>query len=424
MKRIAIVGTGIAGLGCAHLLHRDNQITLFEKNAYVGGHTNTIEVAEGGVQIPIDTGFMVFNHETYPHLTKLFNDLGVETQATDMSISVQSLARGIEWCGSSLNQVFGQRKNLFSPQFWKLMLELNRFNSQAEADVEDPIFQHMTVEEYVRHRNFGDDLLNLYLVPMASAIWSMPPKATKVFPAVTLLRFFHNHRFNSGLNGHLRWYTVKNGSREYVKKLIAPFMDRIRLNSSVARVLRSSNYVSVFSTAGEERFDQVILASHADESLRVLEQPTKLEQELLSKFAYQINDATVHTDSSVMPKTRRCWAAWNYRFGRNSDEGAPPTTHYWMNRLQNVSQNTNYFVSLNSDDLIASSHIIKQSRYTHPTFTRDAIEAQSRLQELNRGGAAQVLFCGSYFKYGFHEDAFSSAIALCSQLKPEVVPVC
>lgn len=424
MKRVAIVGTGIAGLGCAHLLHNEYDIALFEKNNYVGGHTNTVDAPEDGKTIPIDTGFMVFNHETYPNLTKLFQELKVETKPTDMSISVQSLEHGIEWCGSSLNQVFGQRKNILSARFWKLMLDLNRFNAQAEADVDNETVQAMSVAEYVRFRSFGEDLLNLYLVPMASAIWSMPPSATKSFPVSTLLRFFHNHRFNAGLDGHLKWYTVVNGAREYVKKLVVPFADRIRLNSPVSRILRNSGSVSVFTTAGEERFDHVILASHADESLNMIDNPTDLEVALLKNFSYQLNEATVHTDTSVMPKTKRCWAAWNYRFGQATDDEAPPTTHYWMNRLQGVSQKRDYFVSLNSDKIIDPSKIIKRIKYTHPTYTRDSIAAQARLQELNRQGNQQVLFCGSYFRYGFHEDAYTSAINLCRLMKREVVQLC
>lgn len=424
MKRVAIVGTGIAGLGCAHLLHNEYDIVLFEQNNYVGGHTNTIDAPEDGKSIPIDTGFMVFNHETYPNLTKLFQELKVETKPTDMSISVQSLEHGIEWCGSSLNQVFGQRKNIFSARFWKLMLDLNRFNAQAEKDVDNGSVQAMSVAEYVKFRSFGEDLLNLYLVPMASAIWSMPPSSTKSFPASTLLRFFHNHRFNAGLDGHLRWYTVVNGAREYVKKMVVPFADRIRLNSRVSRIIRSSGSVSVLTTAGEERFDHVILASHADESLNIIDNPTDLEIALLKNFTYQLNDATLHTDTSVMPETKRCWAAWNYRFGRTTDDDAPPTTHYWMNRLQGVSQKRDYFVSLNSDTIIDPSKVIKRIKYAHPTYSKDSIAAQARLPELNLQGNRQVLFCGSYFRYGFHEDAYTSAINLCRLIKREVAQLC
>ncbi len=421
MKKLAIVGTGIAGLGCGHLLHNEYDLTLFEKNDYVGGHTNTIDAAKGNSTIPIDTGFMVFNHETYPNLTRLFRELSVETKPTDMSISVQSLSLGVEWCGSSLNQVFGQRKNIASARFWKLMLDLNRFNSQAEEDVDNAMVHTMTVAEYVSFRNFCDDLLNLYLVPMASAVWSMPPSATRAFPVVTLLRFFHNHRFNSGLKGHLKWYTVINGAREYVKRMIVPFSTRIRLNSPVQRIVRHSNSVSVFTPYGVEDFDHVILASHADESLKMLERPTALEAELLKEFSYQANAATVHTDSSVMPKTKRCWAAWNYRFERKHNDDAPPTTHYWMNRLQGVSQRQDYFVSLNSDAIIDPTKIIKQIKYTHPIYTRESIAAQERLQELNSQDERQILFCGSYFRYGFHEDAYTSAINLCRQLTRKVV---
>ncbi len=421
MKRVAIIGTGIAGLGCGHLLDKEYDLTLLEKNDYVGGHTNTIDAADGDSTVAIDTGFMVFNKVTYPNLNKLFQELSVETKPTDMSISVQSLALNMEWCGASLNQVFGQRKNIVSARFWKLMLDLNRFNAQAERDVDNAALKTMNVAEYVRARNFSDDLLNFYLVPMASAIWSMPPSATRSFPILTLLRFFHNHRFNSGLNGHLKWFTVVGGAREYVEKMVAPFRTRIRLNSPVQKIVRNSNSVWVFTPHGKEEFDQVILASHADESLKMLERPTPLEIELLRQFSYQANAATVHTDSSVMPKTNRCWAAWNYRFEKKHNDEAPPTTHYWMNRLQGVSERQNYFVSLNSDAIINPTKIIKQINYTHPIYTHDSIAAQSRLQELNTQDSRQILFCGSYFRYGFHEDAYTSAINLCRQLSQRPV---
>ena len=237
MKRIAIIGTGIAGLGCAHLLQRRFDLALYEKNDYAGGHSNTISVAEDNRSVPVDTGFMVFNEVTYPNLTRLFRELGVATQPTNMSFSVQHLPTGLEFCGSSLNHLFGQRKNLLRPRFWKMILQINRFNSEAVAALSAPPFQPCTLGEYVRARNYGGDFLNFYLVPMSSAVWSTPPGLMLEFPAITLLRFFHNHGF-LGLHTQHPWFTVVNGAKAYVEKITAPFRDRIQLRRGAASVRR------------------------------------------------------------------------------------------------------------------------------------------------------------------------------------------
>jgi uncharacterized protein len=416
-QRLAIVGTGIAGMGCAHFLHPHYDLTVYEQNSYIGGHTNTVTVQEGTREVPIDTGFMVFNHVTYPLLTRLFRELEVETKPTNMSFSVTHLESGIEYNGTSLGHLFGQRKNLFSPRFWRFLLKINQFNAEAVAALEDPAFQEMTLADYIEARGYGSDFQNLYIIPMSSAVWSTPPDQMLRFPAMTLIRFWHNHGF-LGLHTQHPWWTVTNGAKSYVKKITVPFAERIRLGAPVQKVERQDHAVTVYAQGCEpERFDKIIFASHADQTLAMLAQPTEMEQSLLSPFRYQANMATLHTDDNFMPRTKRCWASWNYRIKPTANGNVEPSTHYWMNRLQGVSDSTNYFVSINAADEINPEKVLKRISYEHPLFDLSAIEAQKRLPEMNRLGRDQTTyFCGSYFRYGFHEDAFGSAVALCTDL--------
>ena len=418
MKRLAIIGTGIAGLGCAHFLQRRFDLTLYEKNDYVGGHSNTIAVAEDNRSVPIDTGFMVFNEVTYPNLTRLFSELGVVTKPTNMSFSVQHLPTGLEFCGSSLNHIFGQRKNLFRPRFWKMIMQINRFNQEAIEALTAESFQHYTLGEYVRARNYGGDFLNFYLVPMSSAVWSTPPELMLEFPAVTLLRFFHNHGF-LGLHTQHPWFTVVNGAKAYVEKITAPFRDKIKLKSGAASVRREGNGVKVTDISGRtDTFDKVIFASHADETLKLLADADEQERALLGEFKYQPNLALLHTDASVMPRRKLCWASWNYRIDRAADGKIAPSTIYWMNRLQGVSDRQNYFVSINGENFVNPNSVLKRIQYEHPLFSLGAIRAQKSLRKLNER-MNPILFCGSYFRYGFHEDAFTSALDLCRLLTGE-----
>ena len=347
MDKIAIVGTGIAGLGCAHFLHRDHELTLFEQHAQAGGHSHTVTAAEPGTgrQLPIDTGFMVFNRVTYPLLCRLFGELGVAVKPTDMSFSVRHADSGLEFCGSSLNHLFAQRRNLLRPRFYRMLAAVARFNREAVQALEDPAVRTQTLREYARRRGYGEDFLRLYLLPMSSAVWSTPPERMLRFPAATLLRFFHNHGF-LGLHTQHPWLTVEGGAVAYVEKLCAPWRHRLRLAQGARRVARGSRGVTVTTAAGEEHtFDRVILACHADQARRLLADPTPDEVRLLGKFRYQPNVATLHTDPAVMPRTRRAWASWNYETGRDRAGRTIAGTHYWMNSLQGVSDRENYFVS-------------------------------------------------------------------------------
>jgi predicted NAD/FAD-binding protein len=368
-------------------------------------------VEEGGRAVPIDTGFMVFNHVTYPNLTRLFCELGVETKPTEMSFSVQHVPANLEYNGGSLNLLFGQRRNLLNVRHWRMLAQINRFNAEAVAALDDPRFASLNLRDYVAARGYGDDMLERYLVPMSSAVWSTPPDQMREFPAVTLLRFWHNHGF-LGLHTQHPWFTVTNGARSYVAKMSAPFRDRVLLGNTAAKVKREGGRVKVTSADGTARtFDKVILACHGDQALALLGDPTEMESRLLREFRYQPNTATLHTDTAFMPRTRRCWASWNYRIDATPGGQTQATTHYWMNSLQGVSDRENYFVSLNCHDRIAPERVLRRIDYEHPIFTLGAIAAQRELPQLNRLGADQTTYyAGAWFKYGFHEDGFTSGL--------------
>jgi predicted NAD/FAD-binding protein len=418
VKRIAIIGTGIAGLGCAHFLRHKFDLTLYEKADYAGGHTNTISIAEGTIPVRIDTGFMVFNHVTYPNLTRLFRELDVATKPAPMSFSVQHRPTGLEFCGSSLNHLFAQRKNLVRTRFWKMILQINRFNREAIETLNSGKFDETTLDDYVRAKNYGDDFLNFYLVPMSSAVWSTPPDLMLQFPAVTLLRFFHNHGF-LGLHTQHPWFTVVDGAVSYVEKITASLRNRIQLRCGATAVRREPDRVKITDVSGRvETYDHVICAAHANQTLTLLSDADELESSVLGEFKYQPNSALLHTDASVMPTNKRCWASWNYRVDRKADGSDSPSTIYWMNSLQRVSERRDYFVSINGENSVNPNKVLKRIQYEHPVFSLGAIKAQGQLAKLNER-MTNVFFCGSYFRHGFHEDAFTSALDLCRLLTGE-----
>lgn len=413
-ESLAIIGTGISGMGCAHLLQKKYDLTIFEKNNYIGGHTNTITVSENGTPVHMDTGFMVFNFQTYPNLCKLFHEIKAPIKKTDMSFSVQHVPSGLEYCGSGLNGLFAQRRNIFNRNYIKMLTQISRFNKISVEIMDDPRYQEYSLEKYIKEFGFGEEMLWKYLIPMSSAVWSTPMEKMLDFPVVTLIRFFKNHGF-LGLNTQHQWYTLQNGSETYKQLLIAPFKDKIQVNNAVVKVKRNGNKAIVTTVSGSsQQFDKLIFASHADETLRLLENPTSDEKRLLSTFKYEKNLATVHTDESIMPTTKRTWSSWNYRIEERNGQ-LIPTTIYWMNNLQGVSKNRNYFVSINAlPGTINESKMIKEIEYEHPLFDVSAIKAQQELEKLNQEGP--LYYCGSYFKYGFHEDAYASAVNLCKHL--------
>ena len=408
-ERLAVIGGGIAGLGAAWLLRKRYDVTVFERERHIGGHSNTVEVDESGRRVPIDTGFMVFNKVTYPYLVRLFDELRVPIKPTEMSFSVRNDELDIEYNGMGLNRVFAQRANLVRPRFLKLLAQIMRFFRVANDSLDDESLEKMSLDEFVRRHRLGDDFLRLYLVPMSASIWSITPGGALDFPAATLVRFFHNHGF-LGVTTHHPWFTVDGGSREYVKRMLAD-LPRTHASSPVASVEAGADQATVRTKDGAAHtFDRVILAAHADESLALLSGPTPLHEKLLSAFRYQANETLLHTDATVMPQRKLAWAAWNYRM-EPSGEGERPSTHYYMNRLQGVSDREDYFVSLNYADRIDPAKVLWRTTYTHPIFDRRALVAQHHLPSINAETQNQrVFFSGSYFRYGFHEDALASAV--------------
>ncbi len=402
-QKIAIVGSGISGMACAHFLHPHHDITVYEKDDRVGGHSNTVMAGKD----PLDTGFMVYNEVTYPLLTRLFKDLDVETKATTMSFSVQHRRDGLEFNGGSLNLLFGQRKNLLRPRFWKMLLQINRFNKETVAELKKPEETTLTLAQYVEERGYGQDFLHWYLSPMAAAVWSSPPEKIEDFPAITLMRFWHNHGF-LGLDTQHPWRTVVGGSKEYVKKITAPYADRIKKGDPVVAI-SAENEITLTSGA-RQKFDRIISAAHGDQALALLSDPTPLESEILSAFPYQKNKAVLHSDEQFMPKTKRCWASWNYRI-----DGGKHSTIYWMNSLQGATANKNFFVSINPSTPVSKKHLIKELDYEHPLFDLASIAAQARIPELHAAQTGRY-FCGAWQRYGFHEDGLWSAYRLCEKI--------
>ncbi|MDZ4836341.1 MAG: FAD-dependent oxidoreductase [Candidatus Melainabacteria bacterium] len=437
-KRVAIVGSGIAGLGCAHFLKNEFDITVFEKNDRIGGHVNTVEISERGKSIAIDTGFMVYNRTTYPNFSKLLDRLDVAVKPSDMSFSVQNDLLNIEWSGTGFKRIFARRSNLLNGKFWRFLLAVDRFNQKAKAVVEENQNDFVNLEQFASDNQIERSVLDLYIVPMMSALWSAPPQAMLQFPIALLARFMHSHGLLS-IYDKLAWYTVDGGANLYVKALVAPFKDQIKTNTPIVRVTKVAQGVELETSSGEKlTFDKCILACHADEAMRMLTEESSEEKLLLSSFPYQRNIATLHTDSSVMPSCRGNWASWNYRIqntGLQNDrlqndrfhddqllsdpasKTAIATTHYWMNSLQGVSDQQNYFITIDSTNAVKPSSVLRQIEYDHPVFSVESLKAQSQLVAINKNADARsVLLCGSYSKFGFHEDAFSSAVHLCESL--------
>jgi len=408
--RVAVIGTGIAGMAAAYFLKDECEVVLYEKDSRPGGHTHTVRVEEEGRPVDIDTGFMVFNEITYPNLVKFFKRLEVPSMDAPMSFSVQHLLSGLEFCGTGVSGLFAQRRNLFRPSHWRLLLAIDRFNRQSVEVLDDARYAGQTLAQYVKEKRLGEALLEKYLLPMSGAIWSTEPRVMNDFPVVTLVRFFKNHGL-LGLTTHYQWKTLPGGSRVYRDKVLAFFPGGLRLGQGAVSVARKEGAVLVKDASGrEERYDRAVLAGHADESLTALASPEPRERELLGCFHYQKNRAALHTDTSVMPKRRAAWSSWNYR----AEKDGSSSVIYWMNSLQRVSKNKDYFVSINDPGRVEPKSVLWQGEYTHPTFNLETVKAQKDLPELNHKGP--IYFCGSYFKYGFHEDAFCAGMDAASAL--------
>lgn len=417
--KIAIVGTGIAGMAAGYFLRKKFDVSFFEKQSRPGGHTNTVCVQEDGVQIPVDTGFIVFNYETYPNLKRFFEELKIPLFASSMSFSVQQKLIGLEYCGTGINGLFAQRRNIFNPRFWRLLSEINRFNSQSPELLDNPGLEGDSLRVYLDRKKFSRDFLDLYLIPMSSAVWSTPPDIMQDFSASALVRFFKNHGLLGGIKGHLQWYAVQGGSRTYRDKVLGMFPGKVFTGNGITAVRRENQKVILTDSRGDESsFDYAVLAGHADETLSILKDAKPLEVELLGQFKYQKNHALLHTDASVMPKSKIAWSSWNYLVQKDVQGRPQASTVYWMNSLQNVSEKKDYFVSINDPGCVDPQKILWQAEYEHPLFNVQTVRAQEDLHRLNH--KSRVIFCGSYFKYGFHEDAFVSGMNAARVLGAEV----
>ena len=403
--KIAVVGTGIAGLSAAWLLRRHAEVTVYEQAGYAGGHTHTYRVPGGP---PVDTGFIVFNERNYPHLTALFRHLGVVSRASDMSFSASIDAGRIEYAGDNLNTLFAQRWNLFDRSHWRMLLDITRFNRDAKRALRNGLAPELSLGEFILRGGYGDELSRRYLLPMAAAIWSCPVGAMLQFPAASFLKFFENHGLLD-LMDRPRWRTVSGGSREYVKMLLSDLGGRVRLDTPVTAVRRVDGAARVWDGSGDAAdYDQVVMAVHPDQILALLSDATPRERRLLGAFHYQDNRVLLHTDAALMPRRRSVWASWNYLSDQSVDQHSRVSVTYWMNRLQGLDADRDYFVSLNPLREPAPDSVLYESTYAHPVFTREAIAAQRQLGDIQ--GLNRLWFCGAWTGYGFHEDGLRSAV--------------
>jgi uncharacterized protein len=412
-RRIAVIGGGISGMAAAHLLSADNAVVLFESEPRLGGHARTVIAGRRGDQ-PVDTGFIVFNHATYPHLTALFDRLGVPTAKSNMSFGVSMRGGRLEYALNNLDALFAQRRNAVNPRFLGMVRDILRFNARAEAMTADP---GLTIGDLLARLGTGDWFRNFYLLPFSGAIWSTPPEGILDFPAQALVRFFRNHGL-LGITGQHQWYTVQGGSVEYVRRLQAVMVGEgvdLRLGAPVAGVRRDGADVAVRVQGGEwEPFDEVVFATHSDDALRLLADPSPAERAALSAVGYQPNEAVLHADPSVMPRRRQAWASWVH----TEPEGPKPDRiglSYWMNSLQPIPKDDPLFVTLNATQPIREDLIHDVVTFRHPVYDRAALAAQGTIRAMN--GTRNTWFCGAWMRNGFHEDGFASAVAVVEAMR-------
>ena len=403
--KIAIVGAGIAGNVVAYHLNKEHQITVFESNDYVGGHTHTHDIEWNGNQYPVDSGFIVFNDKTYPYFTRLLKELNVAVQPSSMSFSVKCERTGLEYNGKTLNTLFAQRDNLLRPSFYRMIKDILRFNREAPTLLTSSYAQ-TSLGEYLSKGRYSREFVEHYLIPMGAAIWSADPSQLSSMPAHFFIRFFHNHGMLS-VNDRPTWHVIQGGSKEYVRKLTAPFRHRIHVDAPIESITRHPHSVLIKAcNKPSERFDQVFIATHSDQALKLLRDPLPLEREVLSAIPYQKNEAVLHTDERVLPKRRLAWAGWNYHLLPKNTNRVAVT--YNMNILQSIQAPVQFCVTLNNSQAIDPSKVIKRMTYHHPFFTPKAIFAQQRQAEIN--GIRRTYFCGAYWRFGFHEDGVVSAL--------------
>ena len=408
-RRIAVIGAGVAGLTAAHVLQRAHDVTLFERNGYFGGHTHTVTIESGpDAGLAVDTGFIVYNDRNYPTFRRLLAQLGVASQPSDMSFSFHCEGSGFQYAGNGVRGLFAQRRNLVRPAFARMLLDIARFNRRARADLATGALAGVTLGDYVDGLSLSRGFADWYLYPMAAAIWSTPAAQVRQFPAMTFVRFFDQHGLLA-LAGAPPWRTVTGGSRTYVDRLMAGFKGTAHRGAGVRAVTRQADGAEVRLDRECVRFDAVVVATHADEALALLADPTPEERRELGAWRYSVNRAVLHTDAASLPPRRAAWSSWNYvrESGTGNSGESPVSMTYWMNRLQRLPSTRPYCVSLNRARPIEDRHVIRELTYTHPCFTPASLASQRALPSLQ--GTRNTWFCGSYFGYGFHEDAVRSA---------------
>ena len=408
--KIAIIGAGISGLTAAYILSKKHSITLYEKNNYLGGHANTFQVAEKNKILAIDTGFIVFNHVNYPNLSKIFSDLNVEIEDSDMSFSVHNEKTHLEYNGTSISKIFSQRKNIFNINFLLMLNDILRFNKNSSAILNSPYSDKITVNEFIKSNNYKKDFVENYLIPLGSSLWSCPKEKFMNFSILFVIEFLHNHCMLT-VNDRPIWKTVKGGSKEYIKKMLLDSKNLEIIKNSVKKVVRDTKEVSIFTEDNRSYYDEVIIACHPDQALNLVDNLEVSEKVILEPFKYEINSTLLHTDTTVLPSNKSIWASWNYRIPINSQEKVMVT--YNMNKLQNIDSKNTYCVSLNLGSKIDQEKIIKEFKYEHPIFFPGIAEYQAQHASLIRN--KRISYCGAYWGYGFHEDGVNSALKVCEK---------
>jgi predicted NAD/FAD-binding protein len=415
-QRIAIIGSGISGLTSAYLLHRDHDITVFEANDYIGGHTHTVEIKHSGETYQVDTGFIVCNDRNYENFLNLMKKLDVALKPTEMSFSVRNNLVNLEYNGHSLNTLFSQRRNFLRPKFYRLVYDILKFNKAAKAYLENHPSKSLALGEFVHQERLSTIFKDNYLMPMVAAIWSCSLRQAEEFPLEFFLRFFLNHGLLD-IKNRPQWYVVDGGSKSYVKPMVSAFEENIKLSCPVVSVTRNEEFVEVRHSNGVGKFDQVIFACHSDQALKLLENPNADENSVLGDLEYQQNDVILHSDKSLMPKNELSWASWNFLAGERKTY-EPPLVTYCMNILQSIQSKVPFFVSLNARHKIAPEKILQEFIYSHPVYSHQAIQAQSRRDRIC--GVDRIHYCGAYWYSGFHEDGVRSALDVVKRFGIEV----
>ncbi len=409
--KLAIIGSGISGLTAGHLLNRKHDISIFEANDYIGGHTHTHNLKVRNRDYLIDTGFIVYNERTYPSFIKLLDQLGVERQLSTMGFSVKSTSEDYEYSGESINSLFAKRSNIFRLSFLKMLYEMYKFGKEADSNGLG-LNASTTLGEYLKEKKYSKEFIHYFITPMGAAIWSTPANKVLEMPAYFFIKFFYNHGMLE-ISNRPNWWVIKNGSFQYISKIIKGFEEKIYLSSPIKKVVRTGDGVELFFVKNDKKlnFDAVIFATHSDQALSLLESPSDLEMEILKSFPYQKNEVLLHTDATVLPKRKLAWASWNYQL--DADPNAPVVLTYNMNILQSIQSDQTFCVTLNDHDSVDQRKVIKKISYDHPLFTVDAIAAQKRKHEIS--GINNTYYCGAYWRNGFHEDGVVSALDVCEQ---------